>query len=234
MTTATLALLLRKVEYRESDLMVTLFSEGLGKVTAVARSARRSRTRFAGSLEPLHTLSVELGTARQGDRFELRASRIERARLHLASDLERMNVAAKVLSWVRDATPERVAEPELYATLEHCLDALDDPKSQHSPRTLLALTGLSLLDALGWGLEFTQCVRCENPCPDGKAAYVSPSRGGVVCSACGGGAILLDSALRLRLARGGSDLPLGHEDGEVVLRLVEQTLAAHANVGRKP
>jgi DNA repair protein RecO (recombination protein O) len=232
--TRTAALLLRKVEYRESDLLLSLFSESLGKVTTVARSARRSRTRFGGSLEAMHTMEVELAPSRTSDRLELRASRIERPRLNLTSNLERMQAAAKVLSWVRDAAPERLPEPELYRVLSACLDALDTPQLEQTPQSVLALSGLSLLNALGWGLEFSACIRCGAECPAGKAAYLSPSRGGIVCSKCGGGDVLLDAALRTTLERALQDpsLQLTDEDGQRVLRIVEQTLAAHANVGR--
>lgn len=235
MITRTAALLLRKVEYRESDLLLTLFSESMGKLSALARSARRSRARFAGSLEPMHTLEVELAPSRSGDKLELRSARIEKPRLRLTADLTRMQAAAKALSWVREASAERVAEPDVYRALSTCLDALDGELPEASVAPTLALTGLTLLNAFGWGLEFKSCVRCGSPCPEGKAAYLSPAKGGIVCSACGGGDLLLDASLRAALDRAmdGELVSLSEAEGERVLRIVEQTLALHANVGQK-
>ena len=56
----TKALVLRRTPYREADLVVTLFTAELGQVSALARAARKSQRRFGGSLEPFHTLEVEL------------------------------------------------------------------------------------------------------------------------------------------------------------------------------
>src|ERR1700693_1161362 len=47
------AIVLRTYPLREADLLVTLFTRAEGKVNGVARSAKKSRKRFGGALEPL-------------------------------------------------------------------------------------------------------------------------------------------------------------------------------------
>src|ERR1700758_2536073 len=47
------AIVLRTYPFRESDLLVTLFTRLEGKVRGVARAAKKSRRRFGGGLEPL-------------------------------------------------------------------------------------------------------------------------------------------------------------------------------------
>ena len=46
--------------YGEADAVITLFTEQLGKVAAMARGARKSKRRFAAALEPMHTVQVTL------------------------------------------------------------------------------------------------------------------------------------------------------------------------------
>lgn len=235
MNIATRALLLRRVEYRESDLVVTLFTEALGKVSAIARAARRSRTRFGGSLEAMHTLHVELDDLRRGELMTLNSSRIDQARLHLTQSLSQLNNAGHALGWVRDAAAERVAEPELFAALNRALDAWDEPTNQTESKRVLASFGLRLLALVGWGLDFDQCVGCGTPCPEGKSARVDANRGGILCSRCGVGVTLLTAAQRLRMgsAGRGDAQSLVPEDTDAALSLVDQTLLSHANVGRK-
>ena len=60
-------MLLGRVAYGESDLVVTLLTEPLGRVSALARGARRSSKRFAGALEPMHTLRVSLDERPRAD-----------------------------------------------------------------------------------------------------------------------------------------------------------------------
>src|SRR5688572_7441173 len=87
----TLALVLRRTPYGESDLVVTLFTQTLGQVAALARAARKSQRRFGGNLEPLHTVAVTLDEAAGGaELFRLNEARIETARIRLLGSLSGM------------------------------------------------------------------------------------------------------------------------------------------------
>jgi DNA repair protein RecO (recombination protein O) len=231
--TRTSALLLRKVNIRESDLVVTLFTQTFGKVGALARNARRSKTRFVGSLEPMHTLSAELEAPHRGELFELRSLKLERTRLHLTESLPAMTAAGRMLGWVRKAAPDRQPEPEVYRVVHDALDALDGLEHDAHVSRVLALSGLRLCRALGWGLAFEQCVGCGATRPAAKSGYVDPARGGLVCSSCGAGGTLLDAALLTRLGNAQRDpsASLNLEDSDIALRLLERTLAAHGNFG---
>lgn len=231
MMTRTEALLLRRVNYRDSDLIVTLFTQSLGKVAALARGARRSKTRFSGSLEPIHSLRVELSDSRRGELFQLDAAEIERPRFGLTASLNRLNAAGRALAWVRKAAPERTPEPLIYQVLEGSLDRLDQQPDDDGQRWL-AGTGLKLLRAFGWALDFGSCVGCGTPCPETKPAFIQPGRGGVVCRRCGVGGVLVSGASRSRFARvaSGEMDQLEPEEAALALRLVDESLSAHADM----
>jgi DNA repair protein RecO (recombination protein O) len=225
------ALLLRRVNYRDSDLMVTLFTESLGKVSALARGARKSKTRFVGSLEAMHTLRVELREARHGDLLEIKEAVLDKVRLGLTSSLDGLDAAGRLLLWVRTAAPERTPEPTLYKTLNDALDRLDETLRPETVASELATAGLRLLTALGWALDFEHCVACGKPCPDAKPAYLDPARGGLVCASCGRGTVLLSKEQRENFARAAEGGPVAELDptaSRLALRLVEDALAAHA------
>jgi DNA repair protein RecO (recombination protein O) len=224
------ALLLKRTDYREADLVVTLFASGLGKVQALARSARNSRKRFGGSLEPIHTLDVELDEPKRGDLFDLKSATVSVPRLGLSQDLEKLQAAGKVLGWLRDALPERHWEPELWDVTMRLLDTLETQRALDTDATLAAF-GLHFLSLLGWGLDFESCVKCGKECPPGKPGTISASRGGLVCTTCGGGKTRLSASLRLRLAEtSAGNLALLPDDAGLALRLVEEALATHANL----
>ena len=71
-TQLTRALLLRRVDYAESDLVLSLFTVELGRISALARGARKSRRRFGGVLEPMHTLEVTLDERPSSELYILR------------------------------------------------------------------------------------------------------------------------------------------------------------------
>ncbi len=224
-------LLLRKSVYRDSDLVVVVFTERRGLLTALARGARSSRKRFVGGLEPMHGLELEFARGR-AERVELRAAQVSVPRLRLTGELDRLEAASRALSWVRQTSPEGDADPELWQALVCFLDALNQPEVP-SPRLLLASTGLHLLGALGWALEFEHCAACGRACPANKTACVVASRGGLICSSCGGGPRRVDAQTRGRLAAtaNGKPLALRPQDALLALELIDEAFAAHANIG---
>jgi DNA repair protein RecO (recombination protein O) len=229
-THVTAALLLGRVEQGDNNLIVSLFTEQLGRVSALARNAKNSRRRFGGSLEPMHTLLVSLDEA-QSELLMLREASLRDARSTLISSLSAMQCAGQALRWIKHAAPLRTPEPAVWRLIQALLTALDVRLTDQQTRLLLAECGLQLLSALGWGLELDRCVRCGRACPLDKKAYVNAAKGGLVCRQCGMAKRVLSGAQRARVAAAGRGQlgELQAEDCEIALDLVEQCLAAHAN-----
>jgi DNA repair protein RecO (recombination protein O) len=218
---------LRRVGYGESDLVVTLLTEDLGRVSALARGARKSRRRFGGSLEPMHTLRVRVDERAGAELGVLSDATIDRVRARLTADLDRLDAAGRALGWVRRAAPPARPEPDVWRVLSELLDRLD-AAGDVDPRCELAQGGLRLLSAFGWGLELERCVGCGKPCDPGRSAMVDPARGGLVCRSCGGARTVLAGRTRARLALAARGEPaLEAPDVAVALELCEAALAAH-------
>jgi DNA repair protein RecO (recombination protein O) len=225
------ALLLRRVAYGETNLLVTLFTEQTGKVSAVARGARRSARRFP-ALEPMHLLRVALELTPGRELGMLAEATIERPRLRLTASLPCMEAAGQGLRWLRQAAPERSAEPRLWIEVNALLDALDGDGEQAGPhaQALLGAAGLRMLWAAGWGLVLDHCVRCDRACPEHARAFVDVRAGGVVCRRCGGGGVELSARQRLGLlqALGGDEAGLGEpEAAAAAIALVDRALGVH-------
>jgi DNA repair protein RecO (recombination protein O) len=167
----------------------------------------------------------------------LRDSKIDRAHTRLIARLDCIQSAGTALRWVREGTPLREPEHELYLKLSQLIERLDETNVDPKPATQLAEFGMSLLSSLGWGLELSNCVRCDTACPPGKAATLSPLRGGLVCQKCGGGLMHVPGPLRARLIDSSAGkLALLDEDAAVTLELVEQSLRSHvgeATMGKR-
>ena len=73
------ALVVRTVDVGESDVIATLLTEPAGKVSAVARGARKGSRRLGGALEPVHTIVVMLDD-RGAELATLREARIVKPR----------------------------------------------------------------------------------------------------------------------------------------------------------
>jgi DNA repair protein RecO (recombination protein O) len=230
-STETPAFILARTPYGEAHLVVQLFTLELGRVAALARSARKSQKRFGGALEPFHELSVRLLAKSGRELLELESASIRVPRLRLLHRLDAMDAAGRALSWVRRAAPPHTPELALYGLLRDLHERLDgDPPAP--PRHALAETGFLLLEALGWGPSLEACVSCGKPCEPGRSALLDPRRGGIVCRSCGGARRIVRGPLRERLQslRSGMRDVLSDEDEKVVLELVEDVLLVHAGL----
>jgi DNA repair protein RecO (recombination protein O) len=226
------ALVLRTVELGEADVIATLVTEQVGKVSAVVRGARKGPHRIGGALEPIHTISVLLED-KGGELATLKEARIVRTRVRVTGSLEALGVAGSALRWARHLFPPRTPEPGGWRVLIDLLDVLE--LGETSPRRELAGAGLALLAAVGYGLELERCVICARPCPAEKPACVDPMRGGLVCRACGGASSVLSSDEReaARALADGRMQDVTDKQADTVLDIIDRALAAHAGLERR-
>jgi DNA repair protein RecO (recombination protein O) len=225
------ALVVRTVDVGEADVVATLVTEQVGKVSAMVRGARKGSRRIEGALEPIHTIAVLLED-KGHELMTLKESRIVRMRPGVVASLDALDAAGIALRWVRHLFPPRTPEPEGWRALVELLDALDAGRSP--ARLELARAGLELLAAVGYAMDLERCVVCGRPCPASKAACVDPSRGGLVCRACGGAATVLLPEIRdaARALASGPAAEVTPAQAEAILRLVDLSMAAHAGFER--
>lgn len=196
MPLVTDALLLRATDYRDADRIVTLFTREGGKLSAVARGARGSKRRFAGSLEPYAVIRVELEEGR-GDLATLKRAELKLPFLRLIGELDRMDAAGAALALVREAHAPRVPDAALFAAAVQYLTVVDhegDPQ-----RSLLLAFALRVLALMGIAPRLAECGRSGDSVPEDKAAYFDPAMGAVVSRRFGGGPFLFSAETRARL-----------------------------------
>ncbi len=232
----TNALLVRRVPYGEADWVATFFTEMRGLVATVARGARRSNKRFV-ALEPMHLLRVSLEDRAGAELVPLTEATLERPRNRLVADLSRLEAAGRALRWIRRASPPHTREPVLWQEVNELLDHLDDADSQALAEPMLAASGLRILSAVGWELDFSHCVRCGRECGDQATACIDARAGGLVCRMCGGASRVLRSDRRARYlaATLGQAAPgeFSVEDAQIAIELVEAALSAHSGQEEK-
>jgi DNA repair protein RecO (recombination protein O) len=226
----TEALLLRAVPYGDIDLITTFLGETGGKISAMARGARKSVKRFGGALEPFHTSEITLQD-RGRDLMTLTEAKIVRVRVGISSRLDAVDAAGIALRWARDLCPPRTEEPGAYRALIELLDALDARDSD--AKAELAFAALRILSEVGYALELDRCVVCGRPCPEDRPALIDPVRGGIAMRSCGGGRFQVSPHVRQAakaMQRGERVLVTADESAEL-LKIAELAMAAHAEVG---
>src|SRR5436305_13563005 len=110
-----LGVVLKTTPLRESDLLVSLYTEEHGRVATVARGARKSQRRFGGALQLLVLGRYQLGRRPRGDLWGLDAADVEREWTRLASDVVAVAHASYAAELVGALLPPEAPDPHALA-----------------------------------------------------------------------------------------------------------------------
>lgn len=172
----------------ESDRLVDFYTRDYGRLRGVAKSARRTRSRFGSALE-LFTLGelVFFDTGRSElvrvDHFDI-VHPFVRVREHL----ERLGQGAWVVECLTRLTADRDPQPALFGLALRSLRALD---AGARPQRVATCFALRAVDLLGHRPRIDRCVECGRAYPFPGAA-LDVTAGGLLCGGCGPGSDALD------------------------------------------
>jgi DNA repair protein RecO (recombination protein O) len=197
---ATSAIVLRAVSYGESDRVVTLFGRTTGRVSALARGARKSQRRFAGGLGLGSVGEISVRERAGAELLTLESFDVTASHPSFGTDLARMAHAAYVSELVSKLCAPRQVEIAVYDWLATMLERLD---RDGASAERLRVFELGLLGRLGFGPMVATCAACGGE-RSGSAPVTyrwDPDRGGAVCTTCGRAGRPLREDVRATLAR---------------------------------
>lgn len=179
------AVVLQHRDWGEADRLLWLFTRERGKVRAVAKGARKLRSRKAGHLEPFTRVSLLLAQGR--DMSIITQAETVDAYSPLREDLLLVGYASYVIELLDRFTYEEGENRALYRLL---VDTLARLSSEGEPSFVVRYYEIRLLDLLGFRPRLFQCARCGAEIkPENQ--YFSAEEGGVLCPACGKGTVPL-------------------------------------------
>lgn len=174
----TEAIVLKHVNLKEADKILTLYTPGMGKLSAVAKGVRRPRSKTGGHLELLSHCALMLTRGRNLD--TVNQVQTISSFLPLREDLWRASLALYAAELVARFTVEHVENYPVYRLLLDTLKRLCD--TQDGELTLRFFE-LNLLAHLGYQPELYDCISCKKPL-EPTENFFSASGGGVLCPAC--------------------------------------------------
>jgi DNA repair protein RecO (recombination protein O) len=231
-TVKTEAVVLRSIRYGEADRILHLYSKTRGRLGAIAKGARKPKSRFGGRLEPFFRLDLVLHEGR-GDLLTVTSATTVDGYPRLRSSGPALTAGARACDAVLRLLDSAEANPPAYNLLCRYLALLDDADEPRAAGLETALSfRLKLALVAGFAPELASCARC------GEAEHLagfSGAAGGVVCGGCEAGAFeLTEEAHRFMvegLARPLNEAPEGDPRAlRQVERAVRETLEHHAHV----
>jgi DNA repair protein RecO (recombination protein O) len=184
---STPAIILRRTLYGDADLILTLLTPERGKLSVVAKSAKKSVKRFGGVLEILTAIDAvcQVPVRRRGGLPVLQEATSAQPFPSIRSNVIRMAYGSFWAELVCEWTEAGVAQPQIYTLLETTLAALDDGRIDGGPLSIIFL--MRFLDSSGFRPRLDQCIRCGlslDRMPGGRVV-VDIEGGGLLCGDCG-------------------------------------------------
>ena len=251
--------MLRSMRYGEADRILHVYTPNRGRISAIAKGVRRTRSRFGGRLEPFFRLRMDLHEGR-GELLTVTGAQTVDAYPRLRGDAQALDSAVRACDAVGRLFETSEPHPGVFNLLCRHLALLDEqvsdarPPVDRSPITDPSSTTLQpaanptsgragglafrlkLLLAAGLAPQLGACACC------GEREHLvgfSGSAGGVVCGACEAASFPLDEAaygfMTEALGRSLTEIPAASAPalGQVE-RAIAETLEHHANLRLMP
>ena len=178
----TRAFVLRSTHLSDTDKLITFFTERYGKVKAVAKGARRIKSRYGASLEPLTLVSLIYFGKEHQELFRVNQCDIVAYHHEVRDSLTTCFHALYFTELIDSLTREGQTDSKLFAFYRNSLLALDP---EQNPTLLCRLFELGLLSILGYKPRLEECIGCGQ-IPRSTRVGFSYNRQGIVCGPCMG------------------------------------------------
>ena len=190
-TYKTEAVVLRSFRFAEADRVLHVYTADRGRVGAVAKGVRRTKSRFGARLEPLSHAELMLHQG-SGELQTVTGVALIRSHHEAREEPYRLAVGLVGAEAMLRLFTEQEANERAFTALTRFLDRLDVLPSRAPARPALDPLALSfqlkLLWLSGYMPHLDSCVECG--VEEGLVGYL-PSAGGAVCRVCGPGTIAL-------------------------------------------
>jgi len=177
----TRGLVLNVSDHSESDKIVTLYSPDLGKVTGIAKGAKRSKKRFVNKLEEFSLLNIMYNPPKREGLFFLQEAELENAFLSLRTVYPRYVTAAFVNELTLRFTREHDPDPHIFSLLLWAMEGLEKGRN---PLEICAFFLLRILGTAGYQPVLDQCGFCGNSVTAGQQYFLHAGGGSLICRDC--------------------------------------------------
>jgi DNA repair protein RecO (recombination protein O) len=187
----TEAVVLRSFRYGEADRVLHLYTLAGGRIGAIAKGVRRTKSRFGARLEPLSHVELVLHQGR-GELQTVTGASLVASHARIREDSDRLAVGLIGLEAMLRLFPEQEANERAFTALARFLGALEAAAPTARARPDLDALGLAfqlkLLWLSGYLPHLESCVECGDV---GHLVGYLPAAGGAVCEACDSGSLPL-------------------------------------------
>jgi DNA repair protein RecO (recombination protein O) len=178
----TPAVVIKVTDHGESDKIVTCYCPTLGKMTGIAKGAKRSMKRFVNKLEIFSLLDLQYTASNRSSLVRIEEAEIFNSFPFLRLDYQAYAAAVLICELILNWTRENDGDSELFALL---IWALEQLHQQRPIAEILIFFQIRMYDLLGYRPNLAGCLECGNIDVSGSPYRFSSGRSGLICAKCG-------------------------------------------------
>ena len=175
----TEGIVLKSMEYEEADKIVTIYTKNYGKITAIAKGVRKTKSKFGSSLEILTHSNFLIYKGRNIDIVS--QTEILESFFSTSKEVIKFAFAVNCVEVVNRLTEEQEINIGLFNLLKEVLHYL---KGSNDPKLLTLSFKWQTISILGYRPSLDHCCRCNKSAEDQKEMYFNIKEGGLVCNNC--------------------------------------------------
>src|SRR5271155_695330 len=175
-------IVLRTQKLGEADRIITVLGRSTGRIRAVAKGVRRTKSRFGARVEPFTHVDLMLHTGRSLDVIT-QAEVIRAYGEPLTGDYPRYTAGVAMLETAERFTPME-KEPSLRQLLLLIGGLRSLGEAEHDPRLILDAFMLRSLAVAGYAPALEECARCGALARDRRLPAFAVAAGGMLCASC--------------------------------------------------
>jgi len=178
------AIVLRSYNLAEADRIVVCLTRSAGLVRAVAKGARRMKSRFGAALEPFTLIRLSFYEKENRDLVTMSGAEIVKSNFDLASQFEVSEVLGYMAELIGEFAPPHEANEKLFRMVTACVNAL--AASPQAARVILRYFEIWLLRLAGSFPDVRMCSVCDARPTAQENVFIDPE-GAVRCATCSRG-----------------------------------------------
>lgn len=175
------AIVLKVSDLGESDKIVTFYSKQHGKMTGIAKGAKRSKKRFSNKLEMFSLLEVIYDNSSRSALVRIAEAELLAPFISLRQNYDRYVSGVLACDLIYYWCSEYDADKNIFNLLLWALTSIDKGSP---PLTVQIFFQVKLYTLLGYRLHLEGCIKCGNTAPSEKPFVFHPARNGLVCESC--------------------------------------------------
>jgi len=181
---STSAIMLRRIDFGDYDLIITFFTLNRGKISVIAKSAKKSTKRFSGILELFSVLELVCSTSHKSRLPVLQEAVLKHPFPKIRADIKKTAYASYWAELINEWLEENKKQVRLYSLFQHVLEELDRDQTPEEAISILFQMRFIAMSGLRPNLNHCSICKTEIEYIKNKRVTIDLTKGGIVCNKC--------------------------------------------------